>query len=185
MTNVSGVAAEQLESLIQRIERLNSDKANISADIREVFAEAAEGNSPVVIAGILGFTPRAIQRRLANEFKSASFWTDARKVTLRSLAESGMNLGEICDEMGKSESSISQMAAKLGVSIDRRKEVFDGPEAIDESAAGQEYRRVRGLFSERNYGAHQNELAAYKNAHHFRPVYIPVPTGYVPREAVS
>lgn len=37
---VGGIAAEQLESLIQRIERLNSDKANIQADIRAVFAEA-------------------------------------------------------------------------------------------------------------------------------------------------
>jgi len=39
-TDVGGVAADQLQSLIMRIERLEEDKANILADIREVFAEA-------------------------------------------------------------------------------------------------------------------------------------------------
>lgn len=35
-----GVAADQLQSLIMRIERLTEDKDNILADIREVYAEA-------------------------------------------------------------------------------------------------------------------------------------------------
>ncbi len=39
-TDVGGIAAEQLQSLIMRIERLEEDKANILGDIREVFAEA-------------------------------------------------------------------------------------------------------------------------------------------------
>jgi len=39
-TDVGGVAAEQLQSLIMRIERLEEDKANVAADIREVFSEA-------------------------------------------------------------------------------------------------------------------------------------------------
>lgn len=39
-TDVGGVAAEQLQSLIMRIERLEEDKANILGDIREVYAEA-------------------------------------------------------------------------------------------------------------------------------------------------
>ncbi|WP_337997207.1 DUF2312 domain-containing protein [Oleispirillum naphthae] len=39
-TDVGGVAADQLQSLIMRIERLEEDKANLLADIREVFAEA-------------------------------------------------------------------------------------------------------------------------------------------------
>tara|TARA_B100000989_G_C19469536_1_gene439991 strand:- start:655 stop:969 length:315 start_codon:yes stop_codon:yes gene_type:complete len=38
-----GVAAEQLKSFIERIERLEEDKAAIAVDIREVFAEA-KGN---------------------------------------------------------------------------------------------------------------------------------------------
>jgi len=39
-TDVGGVAADQLQSLIMRVERLEEDKANILADIREVFSEA-------------------------------------------------------------------------------------------------------------------------------------------------
>lgn len=37
---VSGVATGQLRSLIERIERLEEEKAALSADIREVYAEA-------------------------------------------------------------------------------------------------------------------------------------------------
>lgn len=36
----SGFAAGQLKSLIERIERLEEEKAALSADIREVYAEA-------------------------------------------------------------------------------------------------------------------------------------------------
>ena len=43
MTDVGGIAAEQLRSLIERIERLEEEKAALAADIREVFAEA-KGN---------------------------------------------------------------------------------------------------------------------------------------------
>jgi uncharacterized protein (UPF0335 family) len=38
-----GIAAEQLESIIQRVERLEEEKAALAGDIREVFAEA-KGN---------------------------------------------------------------------------------------------------------------------------------------------
>lgn len=40
MTNVT---AEQLKSYIERIERLNEDKAGLAADIRDVYTEA-KGN---------------------------------------------------------------------------------------------------------------------------------------------
>jgi uncharacterized protein (UPF0335 family) len=39
----SGFAAGQLKSLIERIERLEEEKAALSADVREVYAEA-KGN---------------------------------------------------------------------------------------------------------------------------------------------
>jgi len=38
--DVGGVAADQLQSLIMRVERLEEEKANLLADIREVYAEA-------------------------------------------------------------------------------------------------------------------------------------------------
>lgn len=37
---IQGIAAQQLQSFVTRVERLEEDKANIMADIREVFAEA-------------------------------------------------------------------------------------------------------------------------------------------------
>ena len=40
MTQVGGIAKEQLQSVVERIERLEEEKANIAADIREVYAEA-------------------------------------------------------------------------------------------------------------------------------------------------
>lgn len=43
MVNVGNVAADQLRSYIERIERLEEEKAGLGADIRDVFAEA-KGN---------------------------------------------------------------------------------------------------------------------------------------------
>lgn len=40
MSDTGGVAAERLQSFIQRIERLEEEKKNLTADIREVYAEA-------------------------------------------------------------------------------------------------------------------------------------------------
>jgi uncharacterized protein (UPF0335 family) len=48
---VGGVAVDQLRSIIGRVEKLEEEKTGISADIREVFAEA-KGN---------GFDIRAIR----------------------------------------------------------------------------------------------------------------------------
>jgi len=40
MPEIGGIAGDRLKSLIERIERLEEEKAAISADIRDVFAEA-------------------------------------------------------------------------------------------------------------------------------------------------
>jgi uncharacterized protein (UPF0335 family) len=52
MTDVGGIAAEQLRSLIERIERLEEEKAATAADIRDVYAEA-KGN---------GFDPKIMRQ---------------------------------------------------------------------------------------------------------------------------
>lgn len=39
-TEVGGIAADRLRSLIERIERLEEEKAGIASDIRDVYAEA-------------------------------------------------------------------------------------------------------------------------------------------------
>jgi len=43
MTDVHGITAEQLRSYIERIERLEEEKAALASDIKDVFAEA-KGN---------------------------------------------------------------------------------------------------------------------------------------------
>ena len=43
MTEVGGIAADQLQSYIERLERLEEEKAALAADIKDVFAEA-KGN---------------------------------------------------------------------------------------------------------------------------------------------
>ena len=40
MADVGGIAADKLRSLVERIERLEEEKAALSADIREVYSEA-------------------------------------------------------------------------------------------------------------------------------------------------
>lgn len=40
MVEVGGIAAEQLASYVERIERLEEEKANLMADIKEVYGEA-------------------------------------------------------------------------------------------------------------------------------------------------
>ena len=40
MTEVGGIQADQLASYVERIERLEEEKANLMADIKEVYGEA-------------------------------------------------------------------------------------------------------------------------------------------------
>ncbi len=40
MTDGGGIAAQRLRSFIERVERLEEEKAALAADIREVYAEA-------------------------------------------------------------------------------------------------------------------------------------------------
>lgn len=40
MADVGGIASERLRAFVERIERLEEEKAALAADIREVYAEA-------------------------------------------------------------------------------------------------------------------------------------------------
>ncbi len=40
MAEIGGIAADRLRTVVERIERLEEEKAAITADIREVYAEA-------------------------------------------------------------------------------------------------------------------------------------------------
>jgi uncharacterized protein (UPF0335 family) len=62
MTDTQSVAADQLKSLVERIERLEEDKKAISDDIKEVYGEAKANGFDV---GVLRTIIRL--RRLAND----------------------------------------------------------------------------------------------------------------------
>ena len=49
MTEVGGIAADRLRSLIERIERLEEEKKAIAGDIRDIFAEAKSAGFDVKI----------------------------------------------------------------------------------------------------------------------------------------
>ena len=48
-TEIDGIAVDRLRSLIERIERLNEEKAAIESDIRDIFAEAKSAGFDVKI----------------------------------------------------------------------------------------------------------------------------------------
>ena len=49
MSDVGGITAEQLKAYMERIERLDEEKAAMVADIKEVFAEAKANGFDVKI----------------------------------------------------------------------------------------------------------------------------------------
>ena len=54
MTDVAGVAVEQLRSFIERVERLEEEKRGLSGDIKEVYAEAkGSGFEPKIMRQII------------------------------------------------------------------------------------------------------------------------------------
>jgi uncharacterized protein (UPF0335 family) len=49
MPDVGGIAGEQLKSFIERIERLEEEKRTLSADIKDVYAEAKGSGFDIAI----------------------------------------------------------------------------------------------------------------------------------------
>lgn len=47
--DVGGIAADRLKSLIERVERLESEKAALATDIRDIFAEAKSAGFDIKI----------------------------------------------------------------------------------------------------------------------------------------
>lgn len=52
-TEIGGIAADRLQSLIERIERLEEEKAGIQKDIRDIFAEAKSAGFDVKIMRVI------------------------------------------------------------------------------------------------------------------------------------
>lgn len=68
MSDVGGIAADQLRSIIERIERLEEDKKAIADDIKEVFAEAkAHGYDTKTLRQVLKIRKMEPQERSEQE----------------------------------------------------------------------------------------------------------------------
>jgi uncharacterized protein (UPF0335 family) len=62
--DTGGVAAERLRSFVQRIERLEEDKAGLAEDLREVYAEAkGEGFDTKVLRKLISLRRRDPRQR--------------------------------------------------------------------------------------------------------------------------
>jgi uncharacterized protein (UPF0335 family) len=87
MTDIGGITAEQLRSYIERVERLEAEKAEIAEHIKQVMAEAkANGFDPAIKPHLAeakanGFDP-AIKPHLA-EAKANGFDTAIMREVLR------------------------------------------------------------------------------------------------------
>ncbi len=77
MTDGGGIAAQRLRSFIERIERLEEEKAALAADIREVYAESkgdgfdVKTMRQIVRLRKLDSSDRAEQEALLDLYKSA------------------------------------------------------------------------------------------------------------------
>lgn len=49
MGNIGGISAQRLKSFIERVERLEEEKAALAGDIREVYAEAKSAGFDVKV----------------------------------------------------------------------------------------------------------------------------------------
>lgn len=78
--NSGGVAGEQLRAFIERVERLEEEKAGLAADIREVYAEA-KGN---------GFDPKVMRQIVRDRKKDRDQLAEER--ALRDIYENALGM---------------------------------------------------------------------------------------------
>lgn len=68
MTDVGGIAVDRLRSFIERVERLEEEKTALTADIREVYAEAkGVGFDPKIMRQIVRLRKMDSQDRQEQE----------------------------------------------------------------------------------------------------------------------
>ena len=75
-----GIARDQLKSIVERIERLEEERAAIGDDIKEIYAEA-KGN---------GFDPKIIRSVVRLRKMDAAEWQEAEALLDVYLAALGM-----------------------------------------------------------------------------------------------
>ena len=63
------IARDQLRAFIERIERLEEEKANLLADIREVYAEAkGMGFDPKIMRKVVSLRKMDVEKRQEEDF---------------------------------------------------------------------------------------------------------------------
>lgn len=66
--DVGGVAAQQLKSIVDRIERLEEEKAGLQADIKDIYAEAkSQGFEVKIVRQIIRLRKKAKEERQEEE----------------------------------------------------------------------------------------------------------------------
>lgn len=71
---VGGIAVDRLRSLIERIERLEEEKAGIAADIRDIYAEAKSvGFDPKIMRVIIKLRKMNAADRDEQEFLTETY----------------------------------------------------------------------------------------------------------------
>lgn len=64
----NGVAGDQIRSIVERVERLNEEKAAIAEDIREIYAEAKfNGYDPKILRKVVAIRKQDKAEREAME----------------------------------------------------------------------------------------------------------------------
>ena len=77
MAKSGGVTAQQLKSIIERVEKLEEERRDLGTDVREIYAEAkGNGYEPKIIRMIvrlrrMNSADRAEQEALLDTYKSA------------------------------------------------------------------------------------------------------------------
>ncbi len=68
MSDIEGIAKDQLKSIIERIERLEEEKKNISDDIKDVYGEAkANGYDTKVLRKVISLRKQDQNERQEQE----------------------------------------------------------------------------------------------------------------------
>ena len=71
---VGGIAVDRLRSLIERIERLEEEKAGVAADIRDIYAEAkSAGFDPKIMKVIIKLRKMNAADRDEQEFLTETY----------------------------------------------------------------------------------------------------------------
>jgi len=93
------IARDQLRAFIERVERLEEEKANLMADIREVYAESKGlGLDPKIMRKVVSLRKMDVEKRQEEDFVLDTYLN-----ALGMLEQSGVTPEEIQDAASAAE----------------------------------------------------------------------------------